>query len=151
MAQKTTVPLRELVDEVAQSALGAAPRIVLDNRIDSTLAANADREQLFRMILNLVRNAAEALASRETGGMIAVSATRANRCIQIDIADNGPGIPKAVLGKLFEPFASAGRVGGTGLGLAIARDLARGHGGELSLVSTRPDGTVFRVTVPDAS
>jgi signal transduction histidine kinase len=151
MPQKATVPLRDLIDEVAQSVLGTSSRIVLDNRIESALVADADREQLFRMILNLVRNAAEALATRETGGMIAVSATRANRCIQIDIADNGPGIPKAVLGKLFEPFASAGRVGGTGLGLAIARDLARGHGGELSLVSTRPDGTVFRVTVPDAS
>ena len=151
MPQKTMVPLRELVDEVAQSVLGDSPRIALDNRVDSTLAADADREQLFRMILNLVRNAAEALATRESGAAITLSATRADRCVQIDIADNGPGVPAAVLGKLFKPFASAGRAGGTGLGLAIARDLARGHGGDLSLVSTGPDGTVFRVTVPDAS
>ena len=147
--QKTPVSLRALVNEVAQSVLGPLPRVVLDNCIDTGLAADADHEQLFRMILNLVRNAAEALASRETGGVICVSAARADRCVQIDIADNGPGVPEAILGKLFEPFASTARAGGTGLGLAIARDLARGHGGELSLVSTGPDGTVFRITHPE--
>ncbi|HEY0282619.1 MAG TPA: HAMP domain-containing sensor histidine kinase [Rhizomicrobium sp.] len=149
LPQKQPVVLRDLIDEVAQAVLVSLPRIVLDNRVEAGLLADADREQLFRLILNLVRNAAEAVAGRETGAVIAVSATHMNRCIQIDIADNGPGIPKAVLGRLFEPFASAGRAGGTGLGLAIARDLARGHGGELSLVSTGPDGTVFRITVPD--
>ena len=147
--QKGPVALRELTDEVAQSVLGASPRVVLDNRIDAGLAADADREQLFRVILNLVRNGAEALAAREMGAVIAVSAARANGCVQIDVADNGPGVPNSVMGKLFEPFASAGRAGGTGLGLAIARDLARGHGGELSLVATGPGGTIFRVTLPD--
>ncbi|MGC9955184.1 MAG: HAMP domain-containing sensor histidine kinase [Rhizomicrobium sp.] len=151
MPQKTPVALRDLIDEVAQSVLEPSPRVVLDNRLDAGLVANADREQLFRVILNLVRNAAEALTARETGGVISVSAARANHCVQIDIADNGPGVPKAVVGKLFEPFVSAGRAGGTGLGLAIARDLARGHGGELSLVSTGPDGTVVRVIIPDRS
>jgi signal transduction histidine kinase len=151
MPQKEPVALRDLIDEVAQSVLGPSPRIVLDNRIDAALAADADREQLFRVILNLVRNATEALAARETDAVIAVSAARVERCVQIDVADNGPGVPKSVLGKLFVPFASAGRAGGTGLGLAIARDLARSHGGELSLVSTGPDGAVFRVTLPDRS
>ena len=149
MPQKTPVALRDLIYEVAQSVLGPSSRIVLDNCIDAGLLADADREQLFRVILNLVRNGAEALAAREMGAVIAVSAARANGCVQIDVADNGPGVPNSVMGKLFEPFASAGRAGGTGLGLAIARDLARGHGGELSLVSTGPDGTVFRVAIPD--
>ncbi|MGA7676063.1 MAG: HAMP domain-containing sensor histidine kinase [Rhizomicrobium sp.] len=148
MPQKTPVALRDMIEEAAQSILVSSPRIVLDNRIDAGLAADADREQLFRMVLNLIRNAAEALAARETGGMITVSAARENRSVQIDIADNGPGVPNTVLGKLFEPFASA-RAGGTGLGLAIARDLARGHGGEISLVSTGPGGTLFRILIPD--
>jgi signal transduction histidine kinase len=147
--EKTPVALRDLIDEVAQSVLGSAPRVVLDNRINAGLLADADREQLFRVILNLVRNAVEALAVRETDAVITVSAARADRCVQIDVADNGPGVAKSVLGKLFEPFASTGRAGGTGLGLAIARDLARGHGGDLSLFSTGPDGTVFRLVIPD--
>jgi signal transduction histidine kinase len=149
LPEKTAVDLRALVDEVAQAALGASPQIGVDNRIGAGVVADADREQLFRMTLNLVRNAAEALASRETGGSICVSAAPAGRSIEIDVADNGPGVPEAVLGKLFEPFASAARPGGTGLGLAIARDLARGHGGDLSLVSTGPKGSVFRITLPD--
>jgi signal transduction histidine kinase len=149
LPQKESVALRDLIDEVAQAVLGPSSRIALDNRVDAGLLADADREQLFRVILNLVRNGAQALEARETGAVIAVSAVRAGGSVQIDVADNGSGVPKPVLGKLFEPFASAGRGDGTGLGLAIARDLARGHGGELSLVSTGPDGTVFRVTLPD--
>ena len=149
LPQKEPVALRDLIDEVAQTVLGPSSRIVLDNRINAGLLADADREQLFRVILNLVRNAAEALEAREAGAVITVSGARAGGSVQIDVADNGSGVPKAVLGKLFEPFASAGRGGGTGLGLAIARDLARGHGGELSLVATGPDGTVFRVILPD--
>jgi len=145
LPEKAPVALRTLVDEVAQSAWGAAPRIGLDNRVDTGVVANVDREQLFRMILNLIRNAGEAL--RETGGVISVSAARAGGSLQIDIADNGPGVPEAVRGKLFEPFASG--PGGTGLGLVIARDLARGHGGDLVLLSSRPGGSIFRITLPD--
>ncbi len=146
--RKAPVALRVLVDEAAQSVLGPSPRVILDNRIDAGLLADADREQLFRMILNLVRNAAQALASRQSGAAITVSAACTNRSLQIDVADNGAGVAKAVLGKLFEPFASAAGAGGTGLGLAIARDLARGHGGDLRLISTGPAGTVFRIIVP---
>ena len=109
---------------------------------------DADRDQLFRMVLNLIRNAADALKSRDCPGRITISAVCANRCIEIDIADNGPGLPEPIIGRLFQPFASAARVGGTGLGLAIARDLARAHGGDLNLVSTGKDGTLFRITVP---
>jgi len=148
--QKTAVELRALVDEVAQSALGTSSHSRLDNRIDAGVVADADREQLFRMILNLVRNADEALASRQTGGVICLTAMHAGRSVQIDVTDNGPGIPRVVEGKLFEPFASA-RPGGTGLGLAIARDLARGHAGDLVLVTTGPEGSVFRITLPDRS
>jgi len=144
--KKNTIVLGPLVSEVAQSVLGDAPAIVLDNRIAQDFAVEADREQLFRVILNLVRNAAEALAVQ--GGVIAVSAMREGGRVRIDIADNGPGVPQAVREKLFEPFASAARSGGSGLGLAIARELTRGHGGDLVLVSTGPEGTVFRIALP---
>jgi signal transduction histidine kinase len=63
--------------------------------------------------------------------------------VQLVVADNGPGLPKKVLDKLFQPFTGTGRRGGTGLGLAIARDLIRAHGGDLTLRSTGSHGTVF--------
>jgi len=55
-----------------------------------------------------------------------------------------------VRANLFQPFTGSTRVGGSGLGLSIARDLLRGHGGDISLVKTNPDGTVFRLVLPIA-
>jgi len=146
--RRATVWLRQLVDEAARAALeGPAPSsVAFDNRIDAGMSLQADREQLFRIALNLVRNAKEAVAD---GGTIAVSAARNGGTVQIDVIDDGTGVPEAVLGKLFQPFVSAARPGGSGLGLAIARDLARGHGGDLTLVSTGAGGTVFRIILPD--
>ena len=69
--------------------------------------------------------------------------------VHIDVEDNGPGIPENVRARLFQPFATSARPGGSGLGLAIARDLARAHGGDVTLVSTSARGTIFRVDIPD--
>jgi signal transduction histidine kinase len=118
------------------------------NRIDPELRIDADSEQLYRLVLNLLRNAVEALAGRP-GAQIEILAERKGRIVSLVIADNGPGIPKALQAKLFQPFATAARAGGSGLGLAIARDLARLHGGEMTLIATGPDGTQFRIDIPD--
>jgi signal transduction histidine kinase len=68
----------------------------------------------------------------------------------LTVADNGPGVPEKALTNLFQPFFGSSRAGGTGLGLAIARDLARGHGGELELLRTGPDGAAFELRLPAA-
>ena len=148
--QRSRFSLRDLVDEAALAALEpAASDMRFRNEIEPDLVLDADREQLFRVVLNLVRNAAEACGPR--GGEISICAIRSNGQTKIDVADNGPGIPDAVVGKLFQPFVSAARPGGSGLGLAIARDLARGHGGDLGLVATGPTGTTFRIIIPEGS
>ncbi len=144
--RRSKLMLKGLVEEAAQSALGGGESVVFDNRIDPDLCAHADREQVFRIVLNLIRNAAQALP--DAVGTITASAARNDGHIEIDIADSGPGVADAVRATLFQPFASA-RAGGSGLGLAIARELARGHGGELSLVETGPQGTAFRIVLPD--
>jgi signal transduction histidine kinase len=77
-----------------------------------------------------------------------VSARVRGDCAEIDLVDDGPGLPPRAQEKLFQPFEGSARAGGTGLGLAIARELARGHGGDLALLSTGPEGTVFRLTIP---
>ncbi len=144
--------LRALVDEVAASlpaALGGEVRF--DNRVPDELAVTADRDQLFRVLLNLARNASEALQRRGGGERrIAIEGharTPGNEVV-IEVADTGPGLPSDVLPHLFEPFTGAGRQGGTGLGLAIARDLVRSHGGTIDLVRTGKEGAVFRIALP---
>jgi signal transduction histidine kinase len=147
--QRTKFALRALVEDAAQTALETGPSSIrFENRVDADIWADADREQLFRIVLNLIQNAAQACTA---GGEIEAVAASHDRSIEIDISDSGPGVPESVRDKLFRPFVSAARPGGSGLGLAIARDLARGHGGELSLVSTGPQGTVFRILLPNQS
>lgn len=140
---RAPVPLAVLIDEIAETIRPIAPEAVIVNEIDPRMTPKLDRTQIFRALSNLMRNAAEAQASR-----ITVSAAASPRFITLKIADNGPGLPESAQANLFRPFIGSGRRGGTGLGLAIARDLVRAHGGELDLVSSGPEGTVFRMTLP---
>jgi signal transduction histidine kinase len=147
--QRRAVNLSGLVEEVREAAIVIPDqKIDVVSDIDPALNIRADPEQLFRILLNLVRNAAEALVA-VPDARITVSARRENACVTIDIADNGNGMSDAVRARLFQPFAFSARPGGTGLGLAIARELARAHGGDVELVSTGSSGTVFRVTIPE--
>jgi signal transduction histidine kinase len=150
--QRKFLSLAPLVAEAAEAAIEAriAPiDIALDNRVAADLQVDADAEQLYRMVLNLVRNAIEALVERGGAGKVSIRAERRGQRVAIEIADDGPGIEPALQSRLFQPFATAARAGGSGLGLAIARDLARAHGGDIVLVSTGESGTTFRIDIPD--
>lgn len=144
-------PLAPIVDEAIEATLpgeaGAGP-VSVTNRVEPTLAVDADPDQLYRIVLNLVRNATQVLGERGEG-WVTVTARRGVRQVEIDISDNGPGVPDAVRARLFQPFGTTSRPGGSGLGLAIARDLARAHGGDVTLVATSESGTVFRIVIPD--
>ena len=109
------------------------------------MTVTADRDQFFRAVGNLVRNAVQAGAQE-----ISVSSHRYNGVMLIDISDNGPGLPPRAQENLFKPFKGSTKSGGTGLGLAIARELIRGHGGDLELESTSGAGTTFRIILPDS-
>jgi signal transduction histidine kinase len=112
---------------------------------------DADPEQLHRILVNLLRNAREAVeADPARGGVGRVEAT-----LDVDgdswrlrLGDDGPGLPERVRARLFQPFAASTRLGGAGLGLAIARELAQAHGGDLTLVSSGPAGTIFELRLP---
>ena len=149
--ERKLVPLAPIVDEAIEANLPSetqAEMITIRNGIDRDLRIDSDPEQLYRIVLNLVRNAMQVLSERGNG-TVTVSARRAVGEVAIDIADDGPGIPETVIPKLFQPFTGSGRPGGSGLGLAISRDLAHAHGGDVTLVATSSSGTVFRVTIPD--
>lgn len=113
------------------------------NEVPPALMLDADREQLFRVLQNLLRNAAEAGARR-----VVLAACPEQDWIRIDVADDGPGLPPKARANLFRPFAGSARPNGTGLGLAIAREVLRAHGGDIALKDSTAAGTVFVLTLP---
>ncbi len=143
--------LRPLVEEVGD-ALGLSDSHAFTWRIDvaETLQADVDRDQLYRVLANLVRNALQAVETQYGGAnpTIAVSAIRMGAVVTIDVSDTGAGVPQMARAHLFEPFQGTARKGGTGLGLAIAAELIQAHGGEIMLLDEGP-GTTFRITLPD--
>jgi PAS domain S-box-containing protein len=135
--------LVDVVGEVVASigpreAIGAEVALVRGNRA----VVDADFDQLYRILLNLCRNAIDAGADRVT-----VTGVNRGGDVVIEIVDNGPGLPEAVRAELFSEkgFSSSG---GAGLGLMIAAELAANHGGRLELADTGPHGTRFRLVLP---
>ena len=125
-------------------------------RLDADVSAGAqvlaDPEQLHRILVNLLRNAREAIAQdgRNEPGVVRVLLTRMGGKSVIRLKDNGPGVPERALPKLFQPFAGSGRPGGAGLGLAISRELAQGHGGDGTAASSGVPGRESSKLAPSA-
>jgi signal transduction histidine kinase len=145
--------LRPLVEDVLEGfMLTQLQGLKLMNNVPDSMVIDADREHVTRILTNLVRNAVQALEQRggNTLPLVEVSARRSGSVCEIDVRDTGPGIPPAVRGKLFEAFQSAAKAGGTGLGLAIASELVSAHGGTIDVASTGPEGSIFKVSIPDA-
>lgn len=152
--QRARLNLRDVVQEViAGLELMVEGRVQFHNEVERSISVDADREQLNRILTNLTRNALQACetAGRENHGApsVHINASRFGSVTEIEIIDNGPGIPQAVRNRLFEAFQSAAKPGGTGLGLAISQELAEAHGGSISVKSTGDDGSCFVVVIPD--
>ena len=152
-ADRRRLALQPLLEEVAESVgLAGHGTIVWNNQVAAGLEVDADPDQLFRVLMNLARNAVQALESyqQEEGAAarVTVRGAREGTIVSIDMIDNGPGVPARTRDHLFEAFRGAGRPGGTGLGLAIAAELIRAHGGQIDLVQS-VSGSHFRLTIPD--
>ena len=148
--------LRDLTGEVIESAvIQASSRVVLFNNVPADIVIDADREHLNRVLTNLLRNAVQAVEGRQEHdeaapeGQVTFRSWREGSVVMIEVKDNGPGIPAKVRTRLFEAFQSAAKSGGIGLGLAICSELVRAHGGDIRLEGSGPDGTAFRVSIPD--
>jgi len=145
-ADMQPVSLRGAIEEAAAEALIAWPEVEFVDELPSARIIEADPEHLHRLATNLIRNAAEAMvAGASLPKRVTVSLSRDG----LDFTDTGPGLPDASRANLFKPFAASTRKTGTGLGLVIARELAVGMGGDLVLASTGPEGTTFRLILPD--
>ncbi|MEZ5832119.1 MAG: HAMP domain-containing sensor histidine kinase [Dongiaceae bacterium] len=138
-------PLAELHGEIGESLekyLNGT--VVLKADFAQDFVLTADRAQLYRVIHNLAENALQMGAHN-----VAMRARRADGKIEIEVADDGPGLPPKALQSLFVPFKGSARSGGTGLGLAIARELMRVQGGDLRLTSNDARGATFVLELPD--
>lgn len=135
--------LAPLVEEIAAGLAIPGNGTAIASAIPQDFVVEADRDQLHRVLLNLVKNAVEAGAHE-----LAFSCSREDKAVAIDITDDGPGLPPRARDNLFRPFFGSARPGGSGLGLAIARELMRAHGGDLMLLDSTAEGTVFRLTLP---
>ncbi len=147
------VALAPVIEEAATEGLAGRPGVAWSLEAPRDIKAVADPEHVHRIIANLVRNAARAIADqpgRKQPGCIKARVRSDNACVRIEVSDNGPGLPASMANRLFRPFAGSGSRDGSGLGLAIARELARGMKGELELTSTSGDGAVFTLRVPAA-
>ena len=145
------VDLRALIDESAIDA-GAMrhPDIVYRNDVPDVVSIKADPEQLARVLVNLLKNAREALEAagdKVSKPEIVIAFADKGATIEMSIADNGPGLPPRARENLFVAFEGSAKAGGTGLGLAIARELVAAHGGTLSYTPLDP-GTRFDISFP---
>ena len=145
----TSVSLAAAIDAAAEDAGLSEGGVALEAWLDPADRISADPDQLHRILVNLLRNAREAITSRADGrGHIKVSLERRNDTSVVRIGDDGPGVPERVQARLFQPFSGSGRPGGAGLGLAIARELAQAHGGDLTLAHSDSTGAVFELRLP---
>ncbi len=154
--QPVVIPLLAAVEAAGEDA-GLSGKsedaVQLRALIDPAMMVLADPEHLHRVLVNLLRNAREAIqsaAAPRPPGLIQVAADRREGLVVLRIADNGPGLPARALERLFQPFSGSSRPGGSGLGLAIARELAKANGGDLTLAINSSDGAVFELSTPEA-
>src|SRR5215475_6632755 len=147
------VALMELVEDVRDTlGLASDSRIGWITSIERGLTIDADHDQLLRVLINLARNALQALESRAPNDsardQIRITGRREGSVVVIEIADTGPGFSDQARAHLFEAFQGSTRSGGAGLGLVIADELVRAHGGEITLVDGII-GATFHLKIPD--
>ena len=148
--QKRPVDLRPALTAAAEDG-GLSPEgVAMKMSFKGEPRISADPEQLHRILVNLLTNARQAIdqAGHEGAGRVSADYRQEGGVDIVTLTDNGPGLPERARTHIFQPFAGSAREGGAGLGLAIARELAQGHGGELSLLSTGPEGTTFELRLP---
>jgi signal transduction histidine kinase len=145
------VNLKALIEDAAQEAhLLGHPSIAFSAEINEGLIVYVDAGQMTRVLVNLFKNAREALEAVQKAGehRISVVATEEGTTVALDISDNGPGLPPRAKENLFVAFEGSARAGGTGLGLAIARELTEANGGSLRYVEAEGPGAHFSLILP---
>jgi signal transduction histidine kinase len=143
-------PLIEEVHEALGLGLDVPIRWIV--AVERGLTVDADHDQLFRVLVNVARNAMQVLEARgnkdPARDQIRITGRRDGGVAVIEVSDTGPGVSERARAHLFQAFQGSTRAGGTGLGLAIAAELVRAHGGDIRLVPGTI-GATFSIRIPD--
>jgi two-component system sensor kinase FixL len=147
-AQKQAENVAVTIEEASALALaGAGDRVKLRIAIDDDATeAFMDKIQIQQVLLNLMRNAMEAMAGAERRELT-IFARRLGGMIEFRVIDTGPGLPETVRARLFQPFVTT-KPEGMGVGLSVCHAIIEAHGGELLAEDAPEGGTIFRFTVP---
>ncbi len=125
---------------------GVSLRVTLAPRIGAVLA---DRVQVQQVLINLIRNAREAMLHSPRRDLAIVARRLPPGMVEIAVADTGPGISEVVADRLFQPFVTTKRTG-MGVGLSICRTIIEAHGGRLTVERNPDGGATFRLTLQAA-
>jgi signal transduction histidine kinase len=122
--------IRDVITAALAAALPAAETqsVQILHNVPDGLEIALERARIERVFFNLITNAVEAMPH---GGQICIRARKADKCVLIEVEDTGPGIPRGIRDRLFEPFVTAGKDHGLGLGLALSRQTVLDHGGDM--------------------
>src|SRR6202043_2214308 len=142
--------LPSMIEEASALALSSVAPLAV--RLNFEFDGNArdvlvNRVQIQQVIVNLIRNAFEAMADQEPREVTLTTRALDDETIEIAVVDVGPGIPYEIAGRLFEPFVSS-KHDGMGLGLSISRSIIEAHDGQLTAEPNPGGGTIFRFTLP---
>lgn len=142
--------LRDLVDSLRTTLGVDTPDSGIDfrNEVPADFTIYADPDQMFRVLMNLGRNALNAMEGQAAGSMT-LTAERSGNVATLRLRDTGPGVPEKAQESLFIPFKGSTGPRGTGLGLAIVAELVTANHGQVELESTGPEGTVFRIDITE--
>ena len=144
------VPPHELLEEVARTlepeATAKGIELVVEEVVENG-TVQVDRELLEEALLNLVRNAIDALEAQGEGGTVRLRASQENASLHLEVEDDGPGIPEAMRSTLFEPFHTT-KADGTGLGLPLVRKIVEEHGGTVECLPCEGSGALFHASLP---
>jgi signal transduction histidine kinase len=135
------------VDDMMQRLVQNRPNIKVSTKTAYRGSVRVDDLKLKRAIANLAKNAMEALGDKPDG-TVTVSVEQVGDQIEFAVADNGPGLPPEIEGRLFEQFATHGKKEGTGLGLALVKKIVDDHNGDVRVESKKGEGVTFRLRVP---
>jgi len=148
-SERRVESVKKLVEEASALALvgakdlGVRVRFQLDPTVDFVLA---DKVQIQQVLLNLLRNAVEAMESSQRRELVISTSSERDGMIAISVADTGPGIAPEIMSQLFQPFVT-NKPHGMGVGLPISRTIVEAHGGQIGVEPNPGGGTIFRFTL----
>jgi two-component system, LuxR family, sensor kinase FixL len=149
-SERRVEDVKKLVEEASALALvgakdrGVRVRFEFDPRVDFVLA---DKVQIQQVLLNLMRNAIEAMEETDRRELVVSTAEKSDGMVEISVADTGPGIAPEISAQLFQPFITS-KAHGMGVGLSISRTIVEAHGGTIGPRPNPGGGTIFSFTLP---